>query len=161
MKYLAMLNTVLEGGGCGDVIVAKLVDDLEDGEAFCCENRPDDGTQVDYTLYKLTDILKADLLEACRALLAYQDKESMFRLPANISDLRQAIAKAEGLNATRSTLNAKVILANARLIAAAPDLLEACKAFVESWEKSLQLEKTDTALRLAKQAIAKTEGEEK
>jgi len=32
---------------------------------------------------------------------------------------------------------------------------------MEITEKSLQLEKTDTALRLAKQAIAKTEGEEK
>ncbi len=49
-------------------------------------------------------------------------------------------------------------LANARLIAAAPELLEACKAFVEAWEKSLQLEKTDTALRLAKTAIAKVAG---
>jgi len=44
--------------------------------------------------------------------------------------------------------------ANARLIAAAPKLLEACKAFVEAHEKSLQLEKTDIALSLAKQAIS-------
>lgn len=49
---------------------------------------------------------------------------------------------------------------NAELIAAAPDLLEACQAFVEAWEKCLQLEKTDTALRLAKAAIAKAGGEE-
>jgi hypothetical protein len=48
--------------------------------------------------------------------------------------------------------------ANARLIAAAPCLLSACKAFVEAWEKSLQLEKTDVALRMAKDAIAKAEG---
>jgi len=45
--------------------------------------------------------------------------------------------------------------ANAMLISAAPDLLEACLAFVEAYEKSLQLEKTDVALRMAKQAIAK------
>ena len=37
---------------------------------------------------------------------------------------------------------------------AAPDLLEACQAFVEAWEKSLQLEKTDVALRKARAAIA-------
>ena len=38
---------------------------------------------------------------------------------------------------------------------AAPDLLAACMAFVEAYEKSLQLEKTDVALRMAKHAIAK------
>jgi len=47
--------------------------------------------------------------------------------------------------------------ANIHLIAAAPDLLEACKAFVIAWEKCLQLEKTDIALRMAKAAIAKAE----
>jgi hypothetical protein len=45
-----------------------------------------------------------------------------------------------------------------RLMAAASDLLEACKAFVEAWEKSHQLEKTDVALRLSQDAIAKVEG---
>ena len=48
---------------------------------------------------------------------------------------------------------------NALLIAAAPELLEACKAFVIAWEECLQLEKTDVALALAKAAIAKVEGE--
>ena len=37
---------------------------------------------------------------------------------------------------------------------AAPALLAACEAFVRAWEKSLQLEKTDVALRMAKAAIA-------
>jgi len=41
--------------------------------------------------------------------------------------------------------------ANARLISAAPDLIEACRAFVGA------LEKTDVALRMAKQAIAKAQ----
>jgi hypothetical protein len=49
--------------------------------------------------------------------------------------------------------------ANADLMAAGPDLLEACAAFIEAWEKSLQLEKTDVALRLARAAIAKAKGE--
>jgi hypothetical protein len=48
--------------------------------------------------------------------------------------------------------------ANARLIAAAPDLYAACMAFIEAWEKSLQLEKTDVALQLAKAATAKARG---
>ena len=48
--------------------------------------------------------------------------------------------------------------ANALLIAAAPELLAACEAFVEAWEKSLQLEKTDVALRMAKSAIADAKG---
>lgn len=45
----------------------------------------------------------------------------------------------------------------ASLFAAAPDLLRACKAFVEAHDKSLQLEKTDQALALAKAAIEKAE----
>lgn len=48
-------------------------------------------------------------------------------------------------------------LANAALIATAPELLEACKAFVTAWEECLQLEKTDVALALAKTAISKAE----
>jgi len=47
--------------------------------------------------------------------------------------------------------------ANTKLIAAAPDLLAACEAFVEAWEKSLQLEKTDVALTMAKAAIARAQ----
>ena len=46
-------------------------------------------------------------------------------------------------------------------IAATPELLEACEAFVEAWEKSLQLEKTDVALRMAKAAIRKAKGHDK
>lgn len=48
--------------------------------------------------------------------------------------------------------------ADAHLIAAAPDLLAACRAFVIAHEQSLQLEKTDVALRLARAAILKAEG---
>jgi hypothetical protein len=44
-----------------------------------------------------------------------------------------------------------------RLKASNGELLKACKVFVEAYSKSLQLEKTDTALRLAKQAIANAE----
>jgi len=50
--------------------------------------------------------------------------------------------------------------ANIALITAAPDLLAACKAFVEAWEKSSQLEKTDVALQMAKSAIARAESRE-
>ncbi len=40
-----------------------------------------------------------ELLKACKALLAVQDEDSMFRLPVNlpeISNMRAAIAKATG-----------------------------------------------------------------
>lgn len=49
---------------------------------------------------------------------------------------------------------------DARLIAAAPQLLAACQAFVAAWEKSGQLEKTDVALRMARQALAAATGQE-
>lgn len=47
---------------------------------------------------------------------------------------------------------------SARLFAAAPDLFEACEAFVTAYKKSLQLEKTDVAIALARDAIAKAKG---
>lgn len=40
----------------------------------------------------------------------------------------------------------------------AAELLAACEAFITAWEKSLQLEKTDVALRMAKLARAKARG---
>ena len=46
---------------------------------------------------------------------------------------------------------------NGRLVGAAPELLEACRAFVVAWKKSHQLEKTDVALGLAEQAIERAE----
>ena len=59
----------------------------------------------------------------------------------------------------RNGLNDGSDEANARLIAAAPELLAACQAFVEAWQKSSQLEKTDIALRMAEKAIAHATGE--
>jgi len=35
-----------------------------------------------------------------------------------------------------------------------------CEAFVEAWEKSMQSEKTDVALRMARAAIAYAKGED-
>ncbi len=57
MKYLAILNAVLKDGGTDDIIAAELVDSLEEGELFCNGNMPDDGTQVDYTIHTLSDII--------------------------------------------------------------------------------------------------------
>ena len=55
-------------GSYDDIVAAELVESEEAGELFCCANRPDDGTQVDYSLRKLTDILKR--CNAYDALLA-------------------------------------------------------------------------------------------
>ena len=57
-EYLAMLNTVYEDGEVAEIIAAEFVKDPEEGEFFFCNNKPDDGTQVDYTLYKLINIRK-------------------------------------------------------------------------------------------------------
>ena len=45
---------------------------------------------------------------------------------------------------------------DARLIAAAPDLLEACKTFIEEWEDPAQ-PYPDKSLELIRAAIAKAE----
>lgn len=47
------------------------------------------------------------------------------------------------------------------LVAAAPDLLEACLVFVDTWKRSRQREKLDVALRMAEQAIEKAKPESK
>jgi hypothetical protein len=55
-KYLAMLNTVYENGEVAEIIAAAVVKNPEVGELWFCANKPDDGTQVDYSLYKLINI---------------------------------------------------------------------------------------------------------
>jgi hypothetical protein len=53
--------------------------------------------------------------------------------------------------------NAEMQVANAHLIAAAPDLLAACRAFLEKWQRqglaNLQLEKFDTLARQMEAAV--------
>lgn len=49
--------------------------------------------------------------------------------------------------------------ANARLIASAPELLEACKALVETIKEILPIEGYSSYTEQAKQAIKKAEGE--
>jgi cell division septum initiation protein DivIVA len=46
---------------------------------------------------------------------------------------------------------------NAELRARIAELESALQAFVEAWEKSHQLEKTDVALRMARKALEKSE----
>lgn len=55
-KYLALLNSVYENGEPAEIIAASLVKTPEDGELFFYNNKPNDRTQVDYTLYKLANI---------------------------------------------------------------------------------------------------------
>ena len=74
-----------------------------DDDGYIVHNKSRDTVaRIDDTDYiePLTRILDShdDLLAAGKALLAFQDTDSIFRLPSNlseISDLRQAIAKAE------------------------------------------------------------------
>lgn len=58
----------------------------------------------------------------------------------------------------------RTIQANADLIAAAPDLLEACKSFLDMWHRagpmgSHQWEKFDGVVRQCRMAISKATGE--
>ena len=62
------------------------------------------------------------------------------------------------LNAGMTPAGAVENEANLIAAGAVPELVAACEAFVEAWEKSLQLEKTNVALRLAKGAIQKARG---
>jgi len=58
MKYLVMLNTIYENGEVAEIISCGFVTSLEEGEFWFCNNKPDDGTQVDYTIYSLMEIRK-------------------------------------------------------------------------------------------------------
>ena len=56
-QYLAILNAVLVDGGKDDIIAAELVENEHEGELWFGMIKPDDGTQVDYTLWSLVEIL--------------------------------------------------------------------------------------------------------
>jgi len=56
-KYLVMLNSIYENGSIAEIIAVNIVDSLEEGELWFCNNKPEDGTEVDYTLHKLSDLL--------------------------------------------------------------------------------------------------------
>ena len=58
MKYLVMLNTVYENGEVAEIISSGFVTSLEDGELWFNMYKPDDGTQVDYTIFSLMEIRK-------------------------------------------------------------------------------------------------------
>ena len=66
------------------------------------------------------------------------------------------IAAQGGLVASMEAGSQSMRDANALLIAAAPDLLEACKMFVDACENAPS--KTAAAVRMARAAIAKAEG---
>lgn len=83
----------------------------------------------------------------CMVVLPSSD---IFRFTDLMHDLEEA--KQWCIRAAKSAYNEMV---EERLHDAAPDLLAACKAFVEAWDKSHQLEKTDVALKMAKAAIEK------
>jgi len=57
-KYLAMLNTVYTDGSVAEIIAAQLVGNREEGELFCNRSIPEDGADIDYTLFRLIDIGK-------------------------------------------------------------------------------------------------------
>ena len=86
-------------------------------------------------------------------------------IPSDVQEFLASCATVGGGMECRQTMelsdrNHALALANAHLIKAAPDLYEACEAFLEAWEKSHQLEKTDVARLLALKAMAKARGEQ-
>jgi len=92
-KLIAMLNSVYDDGGFAEIIAIAVVKDDVEGELWFCENKPDDGTHVDYTLHKISEVFAAsDLLAACKAAInaaaCYNDTLHQ--------QLQKAIAKAEG-----------------------------------------------------------------
>lgn len=55
-KYLAMLNTTYKDGSVAEITAATLLKNAAEGEVWFNHSKPNDGTHVDYTLYKLLEI---------------------------------------------------------------------------------------------------------
>ena len=91
---IATLSAALVGGGYDDIIAIGIVANEEEGEFWFCNNKPTDGTQVDYVLHNISEVFAApDLLAACEAAFDYlPDPESPLGLREK---LYNAIYKAE------------------------------------------------------------------
>ena len=84
---IARLSAALVGGGYDDIIAIGLVANEEEGEFWFCNNKPTDGTQVDYVLHNIPEVFAAsDLLAACKSVC------SRCR---HLETVLQAIAKAK------------------------------------------------------------------
>lgn len=91
---IATLNAVLVDGGKDDIVAIGLVKDEYEGELWFGENKPDDGTQVDYVLHNISEVFAApDLLAACEIAILTLTHEPIN--PEDIEFIAQAIAKAK------------------------------------------------------------------
>jgi hypothetical protein len=64
--FIATINAVLKDGKHSDIIAIAVVEDEHEGELWFGQNKPEDGTQVDYVLHNIEAVFAApDLLEGC------------------------------------------------------------------------------------------------
>jgi len=85
-KLIATLNSVYDDGSFAEIIAIAVVEDEQEGELWFCENKPVDGTHVDYVLHKVSEVFAAhDLLFALQTIAKTEG--------ATVDNLR-AIAKA-------------------------------------------------------------------
>ena len=81
------------------------------------------------------------------------------RQPHHTRAIRARNALIELVTAHLDDKDARIALLESEVALLTPEaldvkaLVDACSAFVEAWEKSHQLEKTDVALRMAKSAL--------
>ncbi len=99
MKYVAILHAVYPDGGYAEIIAAELVESQEAGELFYHDNKPDDGTQVDYTFHSLQGVIlnaaaAPKLLAACK-LVSANLEPAYSREHLCMKMLTQAITAAE------------------------------------------------------------------
>lgn len=94
---IATLNAVLMDGGKDDIIAITVVENEHEGELWFNENKPDNGTQVDYALHSISEVFAAPgLLDACKMMLRLLEGENLDeKFDGEAEVLRDAITKAE------------------------------------------------------------------
>ena len=97
MKLIATLNSVYDDGSFAEITAIAIVKDEHEGELWFCESKPDDGTQVDYVLHKVSEVFAAsNLVAAIEELIFAAEVYDASEEPTteDINRLHYSIAKA-------------------------------------------------------------------